>query len=196
MPPLFTHESRTDVRSALLGACALLVLTGCASTAPRPDTQDAAERALRAEVATWHGTPHRWGGTSRNGADCSGFVMTLYRDVFDAAVPRTTEEQAQAGEGVRKKALRPGDLVFFRPSRKTRHVGVYLGGGEFAHASSSAGVTVSRLDQPYWQRVYWRARRLLPHRPAPLRTATSGPPHPMSARPQPEAPASRAPSGW
>ena len=196
MPLLFTRTARTDGRIVWLGACALLVLTGCASTAPRPNIQPGAERELRAEVATWRGTPHRWGGTDRSGADCSGFVMALYRDVFGADVPRTTEGQVRVGEGVRKGALRPGDLVFFRPSRKTRHVGVYLGGGEFAHASSSAGVTVSRLDQPYWQRVYWRARRLLPHRPTPLRAATSEPPRPASAPAQPDVRPKRPPSGW
>ena len=184
-----------DVRPVWLGACALLVLAGCASTAPRPDVRGA-ERALRAEVESWRGTPHRWGGADRRGADCSGFVMALYRDVFGADVPRTTARQARAGEGVRKGALRPGDLVFFRPSRKTRHVGVYLGGGEFAHASSSAGVTVSRLDRPYWQRIYWRARRLPVGRPAPLPTATSESPRPTSSPEGSDVRPGRPPSGW
>lgn len=196
MPFWFMCRTQTSGRPALLGVGALLLLAGCASIAPPSGSQDraadTAERALRAEVARWHGTPHRWGGTDQRGVDCSAFVMALYRDVFDVGVPRTTARQVQAGTGVRQHALRVGDLVAFRPTRKTRHVGVYLGGGEFAHASSSAGVTVSSLDEPYWQRVYWRARRLLPPRTpatAPTHTTTSG-------RPQAPRSSNQVPSSW
>jgi hypothetical protein len=63
---------------------------------------------------------------------------------------------------VRRNDLQPGDLVFFRPSRKNRHVGVYLSDGEFVHASSSSGVTISQLDAAYWRRTWWQARRVLP----------------------------------
>ena len=187
MARLFAKTFPASGSPVWLGPLALLLLAGCASTTPRLDAPNATEQVLRAEVETWRGTPHRWGGTNRGGADCSGFVMTLYRDLFGADVPRTTIQQAKAGAGVRRGALQPGDLVFFRPTRKTRHVGVYLGEGEFAHASSSAGVTVSRLDQPYWQRIYWRARRL--PQAAPLRA--SGP-RPASA----SAPSAGASGGW
>jgi cell wall-associated NlpC family hydrolase len=94
--------------------------------------------------------------------------MVLYENLFDIHLPRTTEGQVHAGVGLDKQDLQPGDLVFFRPS-KTRHVGIYLSGGEFAHASSSEGVMVSRLDESYWQETYWTARRVLrPKTTAPL----------------------------
>ena len=186
MARLFTEALQTSRGPAFLGPFILLLLAGCAATAPRLGANYATEDLLRAEVETWRGTPHQWGGTDRSGADCSGFVMTLYRDLFGADVPRTTIQQAKAGSGVRRQALKPGDLIFFRPTRKTRHVGVYLGEGEFAHASSSLGVTVSRLDQPYWRRIYWRARRLL--QPSSARRL-------VPERPAAKAP-DRAPGSW
>ena len=187
MALLFAETFLVPGRRVWLGALALFLFVGCASTTPRPGSQNSTEQVLRTEVETWRGTPHQWGGTDRGGADCSGFVMTLYRDLFDADVPRTTIQQAKAGAGVRRSALQPGDLVFFRPTRKTRHVGVYLGEGEFAHASSSVGVTVSRLEQPYWRRIYWRARRL--PQAAPLRASA---PLPAAAR----TPSTSAPGSW
>ena len=56
--------------------------------------------------------------------------------------------------------LLPGDLVFFHPPNKIRHVGIYLGRGEFAHASTSTGVTISQMNSTYWRNAYWTARRV------------------------------------
>ena len=58
-------------------------------------------------------------------------------------------------------ALQPGDLIFYRIDAKTRHVGIYLGDGEFLHASESVGVTISDLHRPYWQKRLWTVRRIL-----------------------------------
>lgn len=121
------------------------------------------EERLRAAERRWHGTPYRWGGTSTEGVDCSGYVKVTYRDEFDLDLPRTTADQVQAGRPVSRDSLQAGDLVFFLTyGKKTRHVGIYLGEGEFAHASTSYGVTISRLTNPYWNQAYWKARRLLP----------------------------------
>ena len=120
------------------------------------------EQRLRAEEERWHGTPYRLGGVSEDGIDCSAFVMNVYQNVFGLPLPRTTIAQVEAGQAVSADALQAGDLIFFRTSRKTRHVGIYLGAGEFAHASTSQGVTTSRLDNTYWRRTYWTSRRILP----------------------------------
>lgn len=120
------------------------------------------ETVLRAEVQKWWGTPHVLGGEDRSGLDCSAFVRTVYDDLFDLPLPRTTKEQAQVGQAVSERDLQVGDLVFFQPPTKSRHVGIYLSGGEFAHVSSSDGVTISRLDDRYWRSAYWTSRRLLP----------------------------------
>ncbi len=117
--------------------------------------------ALRCEVGKWRGVPYRFGGSDRSGVDCSGFVRAVYRQHFAVELPRTTSQQARKGKKVSRDDLRPGDLVFFRISERTRHVGAYVGDGEFLHASSSRGVTVSRLGSDYWRQRYWTSRRLL-----------------------------------
>ena len=116
---------------------------------------------LRAEVRSWEGTPHRLGGNNRRGIDCSGLVVRIYRDLFALQLPRTTAALSKTGQAVAPAHLAPGDLVFFRFSGGKRHVGIYLGRGQFAHASYRRGVMISRLDEPHWRASYWTARRLL-----------------------------------
>jgi cell wall-associated NlpC family hydrolase len=131
--------------------------------APAPAADDLAqvERRLRSEVRHWEGTPHRLGGSSRRGIDCSGFVQRLYRDVFGRRIPRSTALLVKSGAPVASRQLRTGDLVFFKVPDKGRHVGIYLGRAEFAHASTSKGVTISSLEDQFWHRSYWTARRFL-----------------------------------
>jgi cell wall-associated NlpC family hydrolase len=86
--------------------------------------------------------------------------MRLYDDAFSIELPRTTGEQMGLGRSVPRTELRAGDLVFFSPKNKAYHVGVCLNDREFAHASTSLGVTVTSLYDPYWERVFMMARRL------------------------------------
>ncbi len=155
-----------------------LMLVGCRTAAPlSPQTSSDADvhARLLAELERWEGTPHRWGGLDHRGIDCSGLVLRVFQDAFGLTLPRTTKAQARIGQPVSRQALQAGDLVFFRLDRKNRHVGIYLGDGRFFHAASSTGVTVSRIDEPYWQHRYWTARRVLGE-------ATSTPPtHPTPA---------------
>jgi cell wall-associated NlpC family hydrolase len=120
------------------------------------------EKRLRQEYKRWQGTQHRLGGSGRRGIDCSGFVKAVYKDVFNIDLPRTTRVQVRQGRAVPYKKLRAGDLVFFRPPSYPRHVGIYLGGSEFVHASKNKGVTVSKIDKYYWGKYFWTARRILP----------------------------------
>ncbi|WP_106477286.1 C40 family peptidase [Phytohalomonas tamaricis] len=118
-------------------------------------------KTLLSEFDAWAGTPYRLGGQSKVGVDCSSLVQQVYRDGFDIELPRTTTGQVLQGRRIDKAALKPGDLVFFKPSRRYRHVGIYVGEGYFLHASSSQGVKLSRLDNPYWSQHYWQSRRPL-----------------------------------
>ncbi len=122
-----------------------------------PKVQDRLENAAQ----DWYGTPYDWGGETKEGVDCSGFVQNLYKDAFAYGLPRVTETQLQSGPTVERDQIRPGDLVFFQPEDQYNHVGVYLGDGTFVHASSSDGVTDSELDNNYWDQYYWTARRPL-----------------------------------
>ena len=116
---------------------------------------------LKSAAKDWYGTPYKWGGDSKQGVDCSGFVQHVYEDAFAYGLPRVTETQLQSGTIVARDQIRPGDLVFFQPEDEYNHVGVYLGDGTFVHASSSDGVTKSPIARDYWSRYYWTARRPL-----------------------------------
>ncbi|WGE90186.1 C40 family peptidase [Actinobacillus arthritidis] len=106
----------------------------------------------------WVGTRYRLGGEGRGGIDCSAFVQKTMSGAFNIDLPRSTAEQRHSGRSISKSELRPGDLVFFR---RNNHVGVYIGGGKFVHASSSQGVTTSSLSESYWARNYTQSRRVL-----------------------------------
>ncbi len=163
-----TNKNRFPILIALTVFCIVFALTGCAST-PTASLKTnhyrtkpkKIEQLLRAEANRWKGTPYRSAGTSRKGVDCSGLVLQLYKNVFDIRLPRLTKDQARAGIFVSRSRIRPGDLVFFRPPNRKRHVGVYLGSGEFVHASSSRGVMISNINSPYWRKIFWKARRVL-----------------------------------
>ncbi|MFC6632409.1 NlpC/P60 family protein [Microbulbifer taiwanensis] len=137
-------------------------------SAERTDTDPVMER-IYAQYREWKGTRYALGGLSKRGIDCSGLVYTTFRDRLGIRLPRTTEYQARAGKAIKRSQLRAGDLVFFKTSRKVRHVGIYLEDDQFFHASTSKGVTISRLTDYYWRDKYWHARRLdLDTYPAPM----------------------------
>ncbi|MCV6612357.1 MAG: NlpC/P60 family protein [Amphritea sp.] len=125
-----------------------------------PSEQVEVRQALETQYRRWRGVPYQLGGSSKAGIDCSGFTQTTFYEQFNQPLPRTTEAQARLGQQVSAGELKAGDLVFFRTAVKVRHVGIYMGEGEFLHASTSRGVMISRLDNPYWQQHYWQARRL------------------------------------
>lgn len=67
---------------------------------------------LYAKYRQWEGVPYQWGGLSRSGIDCSGFVHVVYKRELGKILPRTTELQARAGRHVDINSLKAGDLVF------------------------------------------------------------------------------------
>lgn len=112
-------------------------------------------------VDTWMGVKYKYGGMSRSGVDCSGFSNLLYKEVYKKQLKRTTRDIAQTCKPVSKNNLREGDLVFFDISgKKNTHMGVYLQNGKFVHASSSRGVVISDLSNPYYKKYYARGGRL------------------------------------
>nr|WP_290232336.1 NlpC/P60 family protein [Halomonas ramblicola]MDN3522499.1 NlpC/P60 family protein [Halomonas ramblicola] len=131
-------------------------------------------QALLAQHERWMGTPYRLGGTTQGGIDCSALVQNVFEETFRLRLPRTTGEQVREGSPIARTELAPGDLVFFRPPGPYDHVGIYLGEGRFLHASTSRGVMISELDDGYWRRHYWQARRTLEPTTLAQRLLTSG----------------------
>jgi len=120
------------------------------------------ERNLFVRVAkTFLGVPYRLGGATMRGIDCSAFVKKVY-EIFGVVLPRTAREQSCVGRSIGKDELEEGDLVFFQTQRARRtHVGIYIGNGEFVHASSwNREVKVDHLEKPYFQQRFLRGVRV------------------------------------
>lgn len=120
------------------------------------------QKAVIDEAFSWQGTPYRYGGHSRKGTDCSGYVMEVYRAAVGIGLPRNSAKQAEVCKKIKKGALRPGDLVFFHTGKKKKinHVGIYIGDNKVIHASSSRGVVVSNLDAPYYKKAFHQGGRI------------------------------------
>ncbi len=112
-------------------------------------------------IYDWIGTPYRFGGETRRGIDCSAFTKALYEQVFNKILSRDSRSIFRMVNPVSKDELQEGDLVFFKiKSRSISHVGVYIGDNRFAHASSSNGVSISTLDDKYFQRYFYKGGRV------------------------------------
>lgn len=101
-------------------------------------------------IDTWYGTRYLYGGTTKSGIDCSAFVRALFSSVYNIELPRTAREQYDDVRRISATELKEGDLVFFNTRGGVSHVGVYLRNNKFVHSSSSKGVTISDLYDPYY----------------------------------------------
>ncbi len=104
-------------------------------------------------AVSWLGTPYRYGGSKRNGVDCSGFVLQVYKSI-GMKLPRTAARQYNYTRRVASNSRRAGDLVFFRKSSRISHVGIYIGNNKIIHSSTSRGVVKESLDTPYLKKMF------------------------------------------
>ena len=111
------------------------------------------------------GEPYRFGGSSRKGWDCSGFASGMYSRYLSYQIPRNAKSLFRRSVKIPVSSKKPGDLVFFKIKSKSRyHVGIYIEGDKFIHASSSGGVIVSRLSDGFYKNAFIGFRRpLLAH---------------------------------
>lgn len=116
--------------------------------------------ALYDAGSEWLGVKHRDGGSSKKGVDCSGLTQILYKKVYGIKLERSSANILQQNcKPISKEKLREGDLVFFntlnsKKSKHPTHVGIYLKNGKFIHSTTSKGVIISNLSEPYYIRTW------------------------------------------
>ncbi len=154
-----TTKSRTTTTKSATTAKTTSVKPTTTNTTSTETSSKA--KAVINTAKNYMGVPYVWGGTTPSGFDCSGFTQyVLGRNGI--SVPRTSAEQYTAGISVSRSNLKVGDLVFFTTYKPgPSHLGFYLGDGNFIHASSSKGVTISSLDSSYYSSRYIGARRVI-----------------------------------
>lgn len=117
-------------------------------------------KLLYDQFSHWEGTKYYFGGLSKEGIDCSGFVYITFKSQFGISLPRSTQLLSKIGVKTPKDKLRAGDLVFFETGKLTKHVGIYIENGKFLHVSTKKGVMISKLNNLYWNSKFWMAKRL------------------------------------
>ena len=129
---------------------------------PPPETLSRIDKTrMNRIIAEYMSAPYQYGGTGKSGLDCSGFAYVVYRDYDNSRLPLTVRTLYRLDNRVEYNDLTFGDLVFFKiDKRKVSHVGIYLGEGNFVHASRSHGVVIDDLTADYWAERYGGARRV------------------------------------
>ena len=146
--------SRSATRSSLESS------SSASLTVNPPDSKTAAALVSYAEQFVGQ-VPYVWGGSTTSGWDCSGFVMYVFAQ-FGISLPHGASDQYASCTPVSDAERQPGDLVFFSTyTSGISHVGIYIGGGLFIHASSSYGVTISSLGNSYYASCYLFSGRLI-----------------------------------
>jgi cell wall-associated NlpC family hydrolase len=160
-------EKRLDTTSDKLsaGQKELMALSSTLQSVMNESGADGAGLNPFVRVASrYAGTPYVWGGESRYGFDCSGFIIRVMRDLGYKALPHSAAEQFKYGTPIAQSLLKPGDIVFFANTYKPgiSHVGIYVGKRRFIHAASTRqGTIVSSLDASPYKQKYAGARRLI-----------------------------------
>ncbi|PRX45668.1 C40 family peptidase [Salegentibacter salegens] len=119
------------------------------------------------KAKSFEGTRYKYGGTTKRGMDCSGLIYTSFLEE-DIAIPRTSRAMSLEGERLYIKQVAPGDLLFFETNKNRKvinHVGLVVERESekiyFIHSSTSRGVIISSLSEPYWNGTFVMARRIL-----------------------------------
>ena len=126
------------------------------------DSQSVSGQAsqLRKVAESYLGVPYRFGGQSRDGMDCSGFVRQVFNEALGIQLPHNASAISSFGRDVSKTDLQPDDIIFFKGVFFIEHTGIYMGNGYFIHSQSGVGVNYTRLDNPYFTEHFACAKRV------------------------------------
>jgi len=158
---------RISYQFAMLLSMAIF-FTACSSKRYVPSATKAAKAAeamanlknkqLYKYINEWSGVKYRLGGLDKRGIDCSGFTYLVQKDIYGKELPRRSVDQASVIKEKNLNQLKEGDLIFFSfGGREIDHVGIYLNGDSFVHASPSRGIIVEDLSLPAFQRAIVKA---------------------------------------
>lgn len=117
-------------------------------------------KAIMEFYSEWKDVKYVYGGNSKKGIDCSAFIQRIYKEKLDIQIPRSTWTQIKVGKKIKKSELQLGDLIFFKTGVRDRHVGIYMGNGDFMHASIK-GIRFTKVDKPFYKKHYWMSRRII-----------------------------------
>lgn len=154
---------RNHHKQSYLAILLLILISSACNTSRNANINrvKAIEARLDRAYSHWRGTPYRLGGDSKRGVDCSALMQNIMRSEFGVSIPRTTRLQLKDGKRISRRNLSAGDFVFFKTGANTYHVGVMIRPGKFMHASTSKGVIISELKNPYWSKRIIGYRRFL-----------------------------------
>jgi len=128
------------------------------------DTRSVTPDEIISTARRYLGVPHCMGGKTMKCIDCSGLMAVVFAS-HGMQLPHSSEEQARFGKIIaERESLKKGDMVFFirtyNTSRFITHSGIYVGDNKFIHTSTSLGVTITSLDDPWWNERYLFATRV------------------------------------
>lgn len=116
---------------------------------------------LLSEIAIWLGTRYKYGGSTLEGVDCSGFVGNIYFKVFKIRLSRSSKDIVNDVILIPKEELENGDILFFKINGKNiSHVGIYISNNKFVHASNKRGVVINDLEENYYKERFYTGGRV------------------------------------
>jgi len=144
-----------------------LILTSCGGSRKVAEASNKKSEAIVKYAKSFEGTRYKFGGTTKRGMDCSGLVYVSYQKE-NIAMPRISRDMAKRGKRISLSNTKQGDLLFFKTNKNKNtinHVGLVVetkrGAIFFIHSTSSAGVIITSLDEPYWKNAFVEVRRVL-----------------------------------
>jgi len=119
-------------------------------------------KLLITTISEWIGVPYKYGGCTKEGTDCSCLIKTIYKTVYNKTLSRSANDMFLNDVNIiKKEQLREGDLVFFKiDSAKPSHVGIYIKANKFVHATTSKGVMINGIEEPYYSKSFMEGGRV------------------------------------